>query len=453
MCGFNIKIMDEDKFALVERIIKDIDNVLSKNADLNVFDIVPAEINFQNKSPVLHSENCLGLESWCVKHVYIYCYSELMKRYNSITMHKTLKITAVSSERYKKLLNVILLLNPEVCTLWNKRREMVLKHLLELSSELSFTRIVLSRKPKCNDAFAYRRWILDAILQDDSIQSNYIENLVNEELHICELASDKSPNNYHSWNHRMWLVNKLKKIKRIFDIHFLYIKEYGFSERWTVKHVSDFSCFHYRQFCIKNILNISDDRWKVFENTLDSNLRNGFVRILSENFPKDVINVSEENLLAYSEDNLIDLLLGYISKDCNCPLNNLYLCRVLQVLFHELMLNNELLRFYKFHETLWYHRRFVIHEIIVCIYSHFSLIRQNGVLIKKACKKCNIDDVRQKSAKIVRYDSNCVYNSVLFKILISHELKFIEDRKLDCDNYSGRHEKYLRFVEGLNNVI
>ncbi|KAJ0175206.1 hypothetical protein K1T71_009347 [Dendrolimus kikuchii] len=365
----------------------------------------------------------------------------------------SLKLTSLTCEKLTKLLNVTLLLNPELSTLWNKRREMVAKGFLEMSSELMYTRIVLARKPKCNDVFSYRRWLLEAVLQEDGIQSNYIENLVNEELHICELASDKSPNNYHSWNHRMWLINALKSTKRIFDIHFLYIKEYGFSERWASKHVSDFSCFHYRQFCIKNIFHINDDSWKIFESTLDSNLRKGFIRVISENFPKDSMNVSEGTLIAYSDDNLVKLLLSYSTKNCNCSINYVYLCRKLDVLFYELLLNNELLKFYKFHETLWYHRRFIIHEIIAVMYDHFSIMRQNGVLVKKMCKKCNNEDLRQKSAKMIRYDSNHVYSSILFNVLLSHEKKFIAERRIDCDNYADRHEKYLKFVEGLNNVM
>lgn len=129
------------------------------------FDIVPMEVNFKNRSPVLHTENCLGLESWCVKHVYMYCYSELMKKYFGKTVRKILKLTSLTCERLTKLINITLLLNPELNTFWNKRREMVAKGFLEVSNELVFTRIVLSRKPKCNDAFSYRRWLLESILK------------------------------------------------------------------------------------------------------------------------------------------------------------------------------------------------------------------------------------------------------------------------------------------------
>ncbi|CAH0724986.1 unnamed protein product, partial [Brenthis ino] len=446
--------MEEDKFALVEKIIKDVHNVLSKIAELYAFDVVPMDINFQNKSPVLHLENCLGLESWCVKHVYMYCYSELMDKYCIMTKRKLKKISSIDCDRLIRLMNITLLLNPEINSLWNKRRDMVLDLILDKSVELHFTRLILSRKPKCNEVFAYRRWILENIFQDENVQINNIESLINDEFIICDLASDKSPNNYHSWNHRMWVLNMMNVRRAEIDLNALYIKEYHFSEKWTSKHVSDYSCFHYHQFCIKNIYNLSNNSWTTLENTLNINLRKIFVNILASNLPKDMtIQASEENLISYTSENLMNFLLAYSNKTCNCSVDYVQLCMKLQILFHALVSNNELIQFYKYHETLWYHRRFVLHEIIAIMYDHFGLVRHNGALIKKSCKNCNYDELRQKQAKIGRYDSNRIYSSVLFNIIVSHEKKFIEERRKDGDNYADRHEKYLKFVEGLNNVM
>ncbi|XP_034833335.1 protein prenyltransferase alpha subunit repeat-containing protein 1 [Maniola hyperantus] len=445
--------MEEDKFALVEKIIKDVHNVLSKIAELYTFDVVPMDNNFQNKSPVLHLENCLGLESWCVKHVYMYCYSELMDKYCMKPKRKSRKIV-FSCDRLTKLLNVTLLLNPEINSLWNKRREMVLQSLLDKAVELHFVRLVLSRKPKCNEAFSYRRWLLELLLEDSTLPMHVVESLVNDELIICDLASDKSPNNYHSWNHRMWLLNRLKTIKFNFNLDSLFIKEYHFAEKWTSKHVSDFSCFHYYQFCLKNIYSLSNELWKSLQSSLNVNLRKVLVNVLAANFPKDVtIQASEENLLNYSEESLMKLLLAYTNKNCKCIVDYVQLCRKVEILFHLLVMNDELVRFYKHHETLWYHRRFILHEIFVIMYDHFGLVRRDGALVKKSCKTCNCDELRQKQAKIVRYDSNHIYSSVFFNVILTHEKKMIEERRTDGDNYADRHEKYLKFVEGLNSVI
>ncbi|CAH2087031.1 unnamed protein product [Euphydryas editha] len=445
--------MEEDKFALVEKIIKDVHKVLSKIAELYAFDVVPVDINFQNKSPVLHLENCLGLESWCIKHVYMYCYSELMDKYSIKSKRKTRKISTIDSDRLIMLLNVTLLLNPEINSLWNRRRELVLGLLLDKTVELHFTRLVLSRKPKCNEAFAYRRWLLESIFEGEGYIRNGIEHLMNEEFVVCDLASDKSPNNYHSWNHRIWLLNKLRIVSTNYDLNALYVKEYHASEKWISKHVSDFSCFHYNQFCIKNLYNICNDSWKSLEKTLNIDLRKTLVRVLASNFPKDVtIQASEADLVGYSDENLINLL-AYSNKVCNCNVDYVQMCRRIEILFHALILNNELIKFYKYHETLWYHRRFILHEIITIMYDHFGLKRDNGVLIKKNCKICNVDEIRQKQPKIGRYDSNRIFSSVLFNVIISHERNIIEESRKDGDHYADRHEKYLKFVKGFNNVM
>lgn len=268
------------------------------------------------------------------------------------------------------------------------------------------------------------------------------------------MTSDKSPNNYHSWSHRLWFINKIKSIIKQYDMSSLYIKEYNSSERWISKHVSDFSCFHYRQFCMKNIFALSNSSWKTFESSLDINFRKVFVRLLANNFPNDsTIQACEENLVSYSEENIINLLLPNNIKNCTCNVDNVSLCRKLEVLCHELVLNNELIQFYKQHETLWYHRRFILHEIIDIMYCHFGLIRQNGVLVKKCCKYCRSRDLRQRQAKITRYDSDCIYTSILFQVVLTHEKKFIEERQNDGDNYALRHEKYLKFVEGFNSML
>lgn len=250
----------------------------------------------------------------------------------------------------------------------------------------------------------------------------------------------------------MWVLDTLKNYRKQYDIAFLFIKEYGFSERWASKHISDFSCFHYRQFCIKNILTIDKSKWRNFESTIDNNYRKSLVCALSSNFPQDAISASEDSMLSYSEEQLINLILGHANKICSChPTNNASLCQQIEVLFYELVLNNELLRFYKHHETLWYHRRFVVHELVWLMNDHFGFVRQNGALVKKICRICNVDT--KKQAKIVRYDCNRVYSSILFNVLINHEKRFVDERRIDGDNYSDRHEKYIKFVEGLNNVM
>lgn len=123
------------------------------------FEIVHVSSNQnKNKTPVLHVENNLGLESWCVHHVYEYAHKTILAtkrpagnniKYNS-NCHNT---------NILKYLNFAILINPDVCTFWNVRRQLFVKNKLNITKEFQFSSIVLSKKPKSNEAFAYRRWL------------------------------------------------------------------------------------------------------------------------------------------------------------------------------------------------------------------------------------------------------------------------------------------------------
>lgn len=67
------------------------------------------------------------------------------------------------------LLTSALLLNPEVTTFWNMRRELIIDGYLKPNDELKFSAVVLTFKPKCAEIFNYRRWIFLDILKGKSI--------------------------------------------------------------------------------------------------------------------------------------------------------------------------------------------------------------------------------------------------------------------------------------------
>jgi len=69
------------------------------------------------------------------------------------------------SNETKTLLTSALLLNPEVTTFWNMRRELVIDGYLRPNDELLFSAVVLTFKPKCAEIFNYRRWIFSNILK------------------------------------------------------------------------------------------------------------------------------------------------------------------------------------------------------------------------------------------------------------------------------------------------
>ena len=63
-----------------------------------------------------------------------------------------------------RLLTGALLLNPDVTTFWNMRRELMLTGRLDVQGELHFTAVLLSRKPKCAEAFSHRKWVVGRLL-------------------------------------------------------------------------------------------------------------------------------------------------------------------------------------------------------------------------------------------------------------------------------------------------
>lgn len=80
-----------------------------------------------------------------------------------IFLHMYYLFIVTDMGRVNKLLLGVLLLNPDVTVFWNMRREMVQRSHLDPHSELHFTSVVLSRKPKSAEVFIYRKWLLKTL--------------------------------------------------------------------------------------------------------------------------------------------------------------------------------------------------------------------------------------------------------------------------------------------------
>lgn len=129
------------------------------------FDIIPLPSHQNtNKSPIVHEQHHLGLESWCVQHVYEYAHNTILAgtRPPSLRAQRPqspTKPAAQSTDQMLKYLNSATLINPDVATYWNIRRKLFVRNRLNIGREFQFTAIVLSKKPKSNEAFFYRRWL------------------------------------------------------------------------------------------------------------------------------------------------------------------------------------------------------------------------------------------------------------------------------------------------------
>lgn len=215
------------QFLAADKILTNIYRTIRTNVNLKRFEIIADTRNDKNKSPVHVAEDCLGLESWCVKHLYQYG-------------HRLLQ--AKPPEEINKLLTGILLLNPDIATYWSLRRKWVP---LDLEYELRFTLLALSVKPTSLEVFNHRKW---AILQSEG-------SLFEQEMETVYSVTEKYPNNYHAWQYAKtitahFLTDNLNRGKALY-------KQWFYSEKWLKRHVSDHSALTYRQFLLKTIFRMA----------------------------------------------------------------------------------------------------------------------------------------------------------------------------------------------------
>ncbi|KAB7502008.1 Protein prenyltransferase alpha subunit repeat-containing protein 1-B [Armadillidium nasatum] len=366
--------------ATCERIIKSVDTIIRKDSALNEFGIIQSASEV-NKSPVIHIDHKLGLESWCVKYVYKYAYTVVM-RYSSIGGYNY-------SESVIRGTQFCLLLKPEVTTFWNIRKKIILKGLLNADVDLLLSRLVLTLKPKCIEAFQHRRWLYSAVLSDQnsgSARNNVILNnnigvpgtlkdFLWAELDLCTWTASKKPNNYHSWNHRLWVVKKLSSSVEDTEISELLKVEYNSSKTWISYHVSEHSGMHYR------------------------------------------FKILDEICCAFEKGRLN---LVYIDSNLNT---------VKEIYLKDLKLSEDWLQSYPDHEALFYYRRNILAKLQY-------LFSNNG-------QKASPPPPAYKRSCIETIDSE--WNAV-----IQRELKLFEEIKGHSDHYTQLCRQHLNWIN--NNI-
>jgi len=152
------------------------------------------------------------------------------------------------------LTRVLLCYITECLTSWNIRRRLVLSGLINIQKELQFIEILLRLKPKSEQLFRYRRWILK--------QENINQISINKELEICDRTAEKHFINYASWLYRRWIIQYLN-----IDID----EELNRNLLWLEKNISDSSGFSFRAYLLsKKILNenLIEEEFKINENML-----------------------------------------------------------------------------------------------------------------------------------------------------------------------------------------
>lgn len=385
------------------------------------FTIIPTgDENLRNKSPVLYEENNLGLESWCIKYLYKYVYSELLEA-------RKKKLSPQELENLNHLLIGALLINPDVYTFWNMRRELVEKEVVNVDKEFLFSKLVLSCKSKSNEAFAYRRWLITKILNKYN-ELTLDENLYRRELEVAEIAAEKTQNNYHALNHRTWAFNMISG-----DVNLskgFIISELELNAKWIFRHVSEHVGYHYRQFLIERI--------KTYCNTFsefDEYYRN--VKKLLE----CIENVNYVTVLR-------EVLGAWDSSDSNNVTFVNYFTLLLYDLFYTLP---SLQRTFPNHESIWYYRRSIIYHLVLGLYEVLGVKFKAN---KNVCTNINCgnnnfvesivnkEETGETLPKILKYEPNKVETTLLYTILVKYERTFLN---VNCSGamYAKRHKKWL----------
>ncbi|KAK4016957.1 hypothetical protein OUZ56_031917 [Daphnia magna] len=289
--------MAHDPYCLEEKIISDLEAIMKKDPLLEEFDVIPVT-EAKNRSPVIHISHNLGIEVWCIKTVFMYCYE------NSFKLEPLWKKEYLRLERYTK---AALLLNANITTLWNIRKRLITNHFLGVDCDFLLTKLVLSQKPKCFEALSHRRWLLQ---QASSSNPHWVET----ELSLCDRLSSRMKCNYHAWSHRQCVFSQAIK-QQGFSLT-TWASEFEVSDVWTKCHLSDHSGWHYRKF-------------------------------LLDQFRKNLDNIEQHMDVARK---LWSNATGTTTS------TQLYM----ELLNEELQKNEDLILSFNAHETLWYYRRFLL---------------------------------------------------------------------------------------------
>lgn len=348
-----------DGYDMSNRIVVTLNTIIKNDSDLQDFTIVSTETNIKNKSPVLYENHSLGLESWCIKPVYQFVCDLLLSKKRKLYEHK---IPYNEMENLNCLLNGALLINPDVTTFWNMKRVLIETDITTLENELQFNKIVLTYKSKSNEAFSYRRWLLKKMLAKISLNKLQLPvNILPNELAVVHIASEKSQNNYYSWNHRIWCMESIASLCT--NMGNIVYNELSYTQEWINSHVSEHAGYHYRQY----LITLLKEHKKI--------------HMVYESYYNCVIN----RLDVFKEDkysNLLVYLIGKHNKKRILEESCTYINYICLLLYDILILFDDIFKHFNQHQSLYYHRRFLIYYLLKVPFDYHGIQypKKNGIV-------------------------------------------------------------------------
>ncbi|CAL7944578.1 unnamed protein product [Xylocopa violacea] len=427
--------MQDDIFPAAEKILSDIENVVKKNPSLKSFEIVPAE-DSENKSPVFHQEDSLGLASWCVQPLYCYAHRRLFELRQN-------KHRREESSTIARWLLGALLLNPDVTTFWNMRRELVRSHKLEVSEEFFFTRLVLYHKPKCFEAFAYRRWLLSYILNDKD--SNYdpepAASPLCTELDIATTCADRYASNYHAWSHRRHVMTLRES--RGFTYPTLET-EWKNSLTWCQRHVSDYSGLSYRQFLLKKYM---------FE--FKELPGEPFIKCsgIGQQWREELFDYVKSNVSDTEDTHRLQRLFDATAAESGAAVSSrtkqYAYFRALSYWLEECRANDSAIYTYNDHESLWCHRRFLAYLLVRFMASMHSCHRD-----EHGADRQYVDEPTGKDVQKPLLAASMNNDATLCQDFLVEAFRSRTDKIADLAVKRNQHERLLveRFFKFLRNI-
>ncbi|KAI9197046.1 uncharacterized protein BJ171DRAFT_241434 [Polychytrium aggregatum] len=136
---------------------------------------------------------------------------------------------------------ILVLLNPEIYSVWNARKDLLSSGLLQLQPELELLTLVFSKFPKSTQGWNHRHWIMRRL--KSSLTDQEFHRHCQCELDVCDRASERHKTNYHAWTHRRKIVDMCPA---------LIPQDLILSKRWCQSHLSDYSGWHHRQSLLRD---------------------------------------------------------------------------------------------------------------------------------------------------------------------------------------------------------
>ncbi|GFO36467.1 prenyltransferase alpha subunit repeat-containing protein 1 [Plakobranchus ocellatus] len=391
------------------RLLMDLNNAFKRDPLIDEYDILPVVEPKHNRSPFILENHKLGVEAWAVKVLLKYSANRLIGWRSRSPTEKF-----IDPQDICNLSRAVLLFNPDNYTAWNIRKELIDSGALTLSDDLAFGALVLSKHPKSPETFIHRRWLFQQLL-DHCLSSSSGSNsscsapaasneevLVNMEgidvdvgAHpevgirlngafalessrllksqtICELQVCTQAAEKYPCNYHAW-SHRIWIIKHCLNCSLqVLVSELETTRSWTSNHVSDHSGFHFRQFLLREL----------------HNKRSRLQSSSSKDFT---------SLLQAEMDFIIDLIYSYPN-----------------------------------HEAMWYHRRFIFHELL-----------KLDPTQKRTMQQMNTTNIEPAF--------NIHYNEPLGTQLISQEICNVESSKKSTSNELDQllAKNYVRWLQSL----